>query len=365
MLGKLFKVEFYGESHGDGVGTLIYGCPPGIKISEEYIASELAKRRVKDPKISTQRFEEDRFEILSGVFNGYTSGAPINIFIYNRDVDSRHYRELRYKPRPSHADYTAYIKYHGYNDYRGGGIFSGRLTAAMVAAGAVAKKLLKPYGIEVLAHIYSVGKLVVGEDIDIKLIRENVYRNPVRCADPEAIDKVYKLITDVRREGDSIGGVVECLALNTPVGLGEPPIDTLDGDIAKAIFTIPGVKGIEFGLGFKITMLRGSEANDPFIVRDGKILTEKNNSGGINGGISSGMPIRFRVAFKPTPSIYREQKTVDLKTLEETKLKIRGRFDPCIAIRAVPVVESITSIVLADHLLRWLSWEKYIGDIDG
>ncbi len=365
MIGRIFRVGFYGESHGKGIGTLIEGCPPGIEVREEDIAKELTKRRVRDPRVSTQRVEEDEFEILSGIFNGYTTGAPINIFIYNRDVDSRHYEEFRFKPRPSHADYTAYIKYHGYNDYRGGGIFSGRLTAAMIAAGAIAKKLLMRYGIEILAHTYSIGDLIVGEDVDIEMIRNNVYRNPVRCADPDAAKKVYQLIESIRREGDSIGGIVECIALNLPVGLGDPPIDTLDGDISKAIFIIPGVKGIEFGLGFEITRLRGSQANDPFTVVDGRIATEKNNSGGINGGISNGMPLKFRVAFKPTPSIYREQKTVDLRRMEETTLKIKGRFDPCIAIRAVPVVENITAIILADHLLRWLAWEGYIGDNHG
>ena len=365
MIGRLFRVGFYGESHGGGIGTIIYGCPPGIKISDEDIALELSRRRVRDPKISTQRVEEDRFDVLSGIFNGYTTGAPINIFIYNRDVDSRHYEEFRNKPRPSHADYTAYVKYHGYNDYRGGGIFSGRLTAAMVAAGAVAKKLLEKYGIEVLAHTYSVGGEVVGRDVDIDLIRMNTYRNPVRCADPESAEKIYRLIEETRRRGDSIGGIVECIALNLPVGLGDPPIDSLDGDLAKAIFIIPGVKGVEFGLGFKITELYGSEANDPFKIRDGRIVTERNNSGGINGGISNGMPIMFRVAFKPTPSIYREQRTVDLRNMEETRLRIKGRFDPCIAIRAVPVVESITAIVLADHLLRWLAWEGYLGGENG
>ena len=365
MIGRIFRVGFYGESHGKGIGTVIEGCPPGIAINEGDIAEELSKRRVRDPRISTQRVEEDRFEVLSGIFNGYTSGAPINIFIYNRDVDSRHYEEFRVKPRPSHADYTAYVKYHGYNDYRGGGIFSGRLTAAMIVAGTVAKKLLERYGIEVLAHTYSVGSLVVGKDVDINMIKENVYKNPVRCADPKAAEEVYRLIEMVRREGDSIGGIVECIALNLPVGLGEPPIDSLDGDISKAIFVIPGVKGVEFGLGFQITRLLGSEANDPFTIENGRVVTEKNNSGGINGGISNGMPLKFRVAFKPTPSIYKTQKTVDLKKMEETSLRIKGRFDPCIAIRAVPVVESITAIVLADHLLRWLAWEGYIGGGDG
>ena len=361
MMGKIFRVGFYGESHGKGVGTVIYGCPPGIKVDEKDIREELRKRRIKDPRISTQRFEEDLFDILSGIFNGYTSGAPINIFIYNKDVKSKHYEEFRYKPRPSHADYTAYIKYHGYNDYRGGGIFSGRLTAAMVAAGSIAKKLLNKFGIEVLAHTYSIGGVLVGKDVTIEEIKKNVYSNVVRCAKQEYVDLIYNIIKNAREKGDSIGGIVECIATNVPVGLGDPPIDTLDGDISKAIFTIPGVKGVEFGGGFEITKLYGSQANDPFTIENGKVITEKNNSGGINGGISNGMPIKFRVAFKPTPSIYKKQKTVDLKTFEEAELQIKGRFDPCIAIRAVPVVEGVTALVIADHLLRWLSWEGYLG----
>ncbi len=362
MIGKLFRVGFYGESHGKGIGTVIYGCPPGIEVDKEYIRKELEKRRIRDARVSTQRFEEDDFEILSGIFNGYTTGAPINIFIYNRDVKFKHYEEFRYKPRPSHADYTAYVKYHGYNDYRGGGIFSGRLTAAMVAAGSVAKKLLNKFGIEVLAHTYSIGEMVVGREAKIDEIRNYVYSNVVRCAKEEYVDLLYSVIKNAREKGDSIGGVVECIVTNVPTGLGDPPIDTLDGDISKAIFMIPGVKGIEFGLGFEITKLYGSQANDPFTIKNGRIVTEKNNSGGINGGISNGMPIKFRVAFKPTPSIYKKQKTVDLKTLKETELRIKGRFDPCIAVRAVPVVENVTALVVADHLLRWLSWEGYLGE---
>jgi len=359
MLGRMFKVSFFGESHGKAIGTLIEGCPPGINIDLGYLSNELKKRRVDDHTISTQRREKDEFDIVSGIFNNHTTGSPITIIIYNRDIDSRHYEQIRFRPRPSHADYTAYIKYHGFNDYRGGGIFSGRLTAAMVIAGAIAKKVIKKWGIEVYAHTYSVGDIEVG-DISIELIKENTYRNPVRCADPEKAKQIYELIKETRMRGDSIGGIVECIVLNLPVGLGEPPIDTLDGDISKAIFTIPGVKGIEFGKGFKLSRMYGSQANDPLTIKDGKVITERNYSGGINGGISNGMPIRFKVAFKPTPSIYIKQKTVDLQNMAETEIKLKGRFDPCITIRAVPIVENITAIIIADHLLRWLAWEKYL-----
>lgn len=359
MIGKMFRIHVFGEGHGKGIGVLIVGCPPGIKISELDIKNELCKRQIRDPIISTQRVEDDAFEILTGVFRGYTTGAPISIFIYNKDIDSSYYEEIRNTPRPSHADYTARIKYFGYNDYRGGGIFTGRLTAAIVAAGAIAKKLLSKYGVEVYAHIISVGEIKVEREIPLAWIKKNTYKSLVRCADPDTSDKIYNLIKRVREEGDSVGGVVEAIGLNIPAGLGDPPIDTLDGDIAKAMFIIPGVKGIEFGRGFNISKLRGSEANDPFIIRDGKVVTEKNDSGGINGGISSGMPIIFRVAFKPTPSIYKPQRTVNLEMMEEVEITLRGRFDPCIAIRAVPVVENMFAIVLADHMLRWLSWKEF------
>jgi chorismate synthase len=361
MIGKIFRVSFFGESHGRGVGVLLDGCPPGVPISEDDISMELAKRRIEDPNISTQRVEVDDFEILSGVFNGYTTGAPLVIFIYNRDVDSRVYEELRFVPRPSHADYTAWVKYFGYNDYRGGGIFSGRLTAAMVAAGAIAKRILGRYGIEVYAHVVSVGDVSLSHPLSFSDIKRNTYRSPVRCADPNVSEKIYRLVERVRREGDSVGGVVEAVAINVPPGLGDPPIDTLDGEISRAIFVIPGVKGIEFGGGFRLSRVRGSVANDPFRIEGGRVVTTKNDSGGINGGISSGMPIVFRVAFKPTPSIYMPQRSVDLREMREVELRLRGRFDPCIAIKAVPVVESIFSIVLADFLLRWLSWREYMS----
>ena len=361
MMGKLFRVSFFGESHGRGVGVLIDGCPPGIKLSEEDISRELDKRRIGDPKISTQRIEDDDFEILSGVFRGYTTGTPIVIFIYNKDVESSFYDEIRFIPRPSHADYTAWVKYFGYNDYRGGGIFSGRLTAPMVAAGAIAKKILGKYGIEVYAHIVSVGDISVNKPLSPSIIKRNTYRSPVRCADPEVSKKIYRLIESVRREGDSVGGIVEAIAVNVPPGLGDPPIDTLDGELSKAMFIIPGVKGIEFGGGFRLSRLKGSIANDPFRIVDGKVVTTKNDSGGINGGISSGMPIVLRVAFKPTPSIYKPQKSVDLREMRGVELRLKGRFDPCIAVRAVPVVESIFSIVLVDFLLRWLSWKEYMS----
>ncbi len=357
MIGRLFRVSIFGESHGKCVGTLIEGCPPGIEVSEELIRRELARRRPGSSPVTTPRREADEPEILSGVFRGRTTGAPIVIIVRNRDVDSRPYEVIKWLPRPSHADYVARVKYWGFNDYRGGGIFSGRLTAALVAAGAVAKALLSKYGIHVYSYVTSVGDVeALVNPEDSELFRELIDSSPVKCPDPRASEAIVKLIKEVMECGDSVGGVVETIVFNLPVGLGEPPIDTLDGDLAKAIFTIPGVKGIEFGAGFGMARMRGSEANDPLTIKGGEVVPKTNKSGGINGGLSNGAPLVFRVAFRPTPTISKPQRTVDLRSMEEVVVTYSGRHDPCIAIRAAPVVEAVTSIVITDHLLRWLSW---------
>lgn len=351
----MFRVSLFGESHGKLVGVIIEGCPPGISISEDYIQKELDKRRPGSSLYVSQRKEEDKVDILSGIFNGYTTGAPITMVVWNKDVNSSAYEKLRYTPRPGHADYVSYIKYKGFNDYRGGGIFSGRLTAGLVMAGAIAKKLLAMYNIEVYSYVTSIGH-IESPQVTLNEIKENVYKSPVRCPHIETSNKIEEYIKSIMKEGDSVGGIVETIVLNVPVGLGEPPIDTLDGDISKAMFIIPAVKGIEFGAGFKLAKMKGSEANDAFVVRNNNIYTLTNNAGGINGGISNGMPIIFRVVIKPTPSIRKKQRTVNLLKMEETEIIIEGRHDPCIVIRAVPVIESVTAIVIADHLLRWLSW---------
>jgi chorismate synthase len=354
MLGLMFRVSVFGESHGKGIGALIEGCPPGIPVSEDFLREKLRLRHPSND-LFTSRREEDEPEILSGVFNGRSTGAPIAIFIRNKNVDSSGYELFRVVPRPSHADYVASVKYMGFNDYRGGGIFSGRITAGIVAAGAVAESLLREFGIYVMAHVTRIGKEAVNKELSIDEIRK-AYESPVRCADSKVSERMVEEIRRAKEEGDSIGGEAEVIAIGVPVGLGDPPVDTLDGDIAKAIFMIPGVKGVEFGAGFRFSSMRGSEANDPFVLRNGRVETEKNNSGGINGGISNGMPIRIGVAFRPTPSIFKPQKSVDLRSMKETVLRAEGRFDACIVPRAIPVLEAVVSIVLADHLMRWASW---------
>ncbi len=351
-IGKALVLTCFGESHGKCVGAVIDGCPAGLPLKEEDVQIELNKRRPGLTAVSTPRREEDRVEIISGVYKGYTTGAPICMIVKNRDVDSTPYRVVSIKPRPGHADYTARVKYGGYNDPRGGGRFSGRITVAYVMAGAIAKKILGLLGIEVLAHTVQIGNVKVEGDVPYESIRGNVYSNPVRCAVPEVAEKMIKEILEASREGDSVGGVVEAIALNVPAGLGEPIFDSLDSDIAKMLFNIPAVRGVEFGAGFKIASMKGSEANDPYAIRDGKIVTLTNNAGGILGGISNGMPILVRAAFKPTPSISKRQKTVNLETMSEDYIEFSGRHDPCIVPRAVPVVESCLAFVLADHAIR-------------
>ncbi len=350
-LGKLFTITSFGESHGRCVGVTIDGCPAGLSLVEDDIQREVDKRRPGTSVASTRRAEEDRVEILSGVFNGHTSGAPICLLVWNRDVDSSGYEITRFLPRPGHADYTAFIKYGEFNDFRGGGRFSGRITATFVMAGAVAKKLLNLIGIEVLAHTVEIAG-IKAETKEPDEIRRYLETNLLKCADPKAAREMVLAVEKAREEGDSVGGVIEGMALNVPVGLGNPVFDTLEGDLAKALFAIPAVKGVEFGSGFSAAGKRGSENNDPFTIKDDKIVTVSNNAGGILGGISNGMPVVLRVAVKPTPSIARSQETVDIKKMQSTSLEIKGRHDTCIVPRAVPVVESMMAITLCDFALR-------------
>ncbi|MBI2980638.1 MAG: chorismate synthase [Chloroflexi bacterium] len=349
--GKLFTITSFGESHGRCVGVTIDGCPSGLALTEQDIQKEVDKRRPQAGIGATKRTEEDRVEILSGTFNGHTTGAPVCLLIWNKDVDSTEYEKMRFLPRPGHADYTAFSKYGGFNDFRGGGRFSGRITATLVMAGAVAKKLLGTVGIEVLAHTIEIGGIKASPK-KIDEIRKNVTTNPLRCADPTAAKEMIGLIEKVREVGDSVGGAVEGIALNVPVGLGEPIFDTLDGDLSKAILAIPAVKGVEFGSGFSVAGKIGSENNDSLAIKASKIVTLTNNAGGILGGISNGMPIVLRAAFKPTPSIARSQKTVDLKKMSTVSLEIKGRHDACIVPRAVPVVEAMMAVTICDFALR-------------
>jgi chorismate synthase len=289
-------------------------------------------------------------EVLSGLFSGHTTGAPLCMIVWNTDADSSAYDRIKDLPRPGHADYTAFMKYGGFNDYRGGGRFSGRITAGFVMAGAVAKKLLGTVGVEVLAHTVEIGG-IVAKPAGLPALRR-IDENLVKCADPAATAKMLKAIEQARADGDSLGGIIEGMALNVPAGLGEPVFDTLEGDLAKALFAIPAVKGVEFGAGFGAARMRGSENNDRFVLKRNKVQTLTNNAGGILGGISNGMPVVVRVAVKPTPSISRPQATVNLKTGENATLDIKGRHDTCIVPRAVPVVAAMMAIVLCDFALR-------------
>ena len=357
MLGRLFRVSIFGESHGAGVGALVDGMPPGIRVSEDYINSELARRR-PGGRLASPRREEDKVSILSGIFKGYTTGAPIALFIANRDVDSSFYERIKDTPRPGHADYVARVKYYGYNDYRGGGIFSGRRTAALVAAGALAKRLLEEHGIRVYSYVVKIGGVEARvEPRDSGEFRRLIDESPVKCPDHEASKTMEEVILKARASGDSIGSVVETVVFNVPIGLGEPPLDTLDSDIAKAALSIPAAKGIEFGAGFRLAEMTGSESNDELGIVGGRVTYLSNNSGGIVGGVSNGMPIVFRVVFKPPSTIRREQRTVDLSRMEEVVIRGGGRHDPVIGPRAAPVLEAVTAIVIADHLLRWSSWK--------
>jgi len=350
--GKEFAVTCFGESHGKCVGVVVDGCPAGLKLSEEDIDSELAKRIPKKTEIVSYRREKDKSAILSGVFNGYTTGAPICVVTMNKMAAPEEYELIKDTPRPGHADYPARMKYGSYNDYRGGGRFSGRITVAFVMAGAIAKKLLDLIGVKALAFTVQIGPVRVDRHPTIEQIHSNTYKSSVRCPDLDCTKRMEEAIERAKRLGDSLGGIVECHALNIPVGVGEPLFDSLDADIAKLLFDIPAVKGVEFGLGFKASDLTGSENNDAYAIKGGKIVTLTNNAGGILGGLSTGMPIVVRAAFKPTSSISREQKTVNLEKMREGVIQVKGRHDPCVVSKAVPVVESAVAIVLADHMLR-------------
>ena len=352
-IGKEFVITCFGESHGRCMGTIIDGCPAGLPLTEEDIQKELDKRLPPKREIVSARREKDIVEILSGTYNGFTTGAPICALVWNKEVISGDYDSIKDRPRPGHADYPVRIKYQGLNDHRGGGRFSGRITVAFVIAGAIAKKLLELFGVEVLAYTTEVGKIGLQKTPTLEEVRKNTYKNAVRCPDPEMAKKMEETILKAKKEGDSVGGIVECVASKIPVGVGEPIFDSLDSEIAKMLFSMPAVKGVEFGAGFEAAKLKGSENNDPYVLRtDGEIGTLTNNAGGVLGGLSSGMPLVVRVAVKPTPSISKEQKTVDLSTMEEATIRVQGRHDPCIVPKAVPVVEALVAVGLVDQLLR-------------
>ncbi len=350
-IGKLFTVTSYGESHGKCIGVIVDGCPAGLAIAETDIQNEVDKRRPGESPAATDRREKDRVEILSGISSGLTTGAPVCLLIRNEDIDDSDYEKIRYKLRPGHADYTAHVKYGGYHDWRGGGRFSGRITAGFVMAGAVAKKALSTIGAEIIAHTVEIGG-IAARAVDLAEIMKNSLIDPLHCADSAASQRMTELIAKVKEEGDSLGGIIEGIAVNVPIGLGEPVFDNLDGELAKALLSIPAVKGVEFGAGFSAARLKGSQNNDPFRVEGGRVITTTNNSGGINGGISNGMPLVVRVAVKPTSSIAIEQESVDISTMENTTITVGGRHDVCIVPRAVVVVEAMMAVTLCDFAMR-------------
>jgi chorismate synthase len=346
--GKVFSIATFGESHGPAIGVTIDGCPAGLPIEGEFIQAELDRRKPGQSKITTQRKEDDVFEILSGVFEGKSTGTPICLLIRNQDQRSRDYAHIAETFRPSHADYTYEAKY-GNRDYRGGGRSSARETAARVAAGAIAKTLLKTFGINVQAYVSQVGDLKAPhyQSMDLSLTESNI----VRCPDAGTAEKMIALIDQVRLDRDTIGGVVTCVITNTMPGLGEPVFDKLHADLGKAMLSINAVKGFEYGSGFNGVFLRGSEHNDEFFNDGTRIRTRTNHSGGIQGGISNGEDIYFNVAFKPVATIMQDQTTVD-KAGNEAVVSGKGRHDPCVLPRAVPIVEAMAALVLADFILR-------------
>lgn len=348
--GSSVSVTIFGESHGTMIGAVLDGIAPGIAVDEEFIAAQMSLRRAAG-SISTARHEADKVRIVSGVFNGKTTGTPITFIIENQDTRSRDYGELAYKARPGHADFTASVKYHGYQDFRGGGHFSGRITAGLVAAGAVAISALKEKNIRIGTHILSCAGVrdrgfSGNPAADIEKLADSAFA----VIDDSVRDEMISRIEEAKSNGDSVGGRLETAVTGLPAGVGEPWFDTLESVLSHIIFSIPAVKGVEFGDGFALADMTGSQANDPFCSQDGNIATETNHCGGILGGISNGMPIIIRTAIKPTPSIYKEQNTVNLNTAENTTLVINGRHDPAIIHRARVVLDSAVALCLCDQL---------------
>ena len=347
--GNSVAVTLFGESHGEYIGAVIDGLAPGIEIDREYIRKMLALRR-PEGKISTPRREADEFKVVSGVVGNVTTGTPITILIPNENVKSGDYAEMKTVARPSHADYTAECKYHGYQDSRGGGHFSGRITAALVAAGAVCKYALEKKGISIGTHVKRCGGVSDRDFSSLSLDIAELNNKTFAVLDDAAGEKMREAILSVAADGDSVGGILETAVTGMPAGVGEPWFDTVEGMLSHMIFSIPAIKGIEFGAGFAISDMRGSEANDPMRMECGQIITVTNNSGGINGGITNGMPIVFRTAVKPTPTIFKAQNTVDFKNKSDTVLEGKGRHDPAIVHRARIVQDAATAIVLCDAL---------------
>ncbi len=351
--GNKIKISIFGESHGKAIGINIDGLKPGVELNLNDINKEMQRRAPGSSELSTPRKEEDSFEILSGYFNGRTTGTPLCAIIRNNNQHSKDYEKTKNLMRPSHGDLTGYIKYEGFNDYRGGGHFSGRITAPLVFAGAVCKQILEKKGIIIGSHIKSIGKV---EDVsfDMKELEDETLKNLSESKFPVLTEKIginmRNSILRAKEEMDSVGGVIETAVNNLPLGLGEPFFDSVESVLAHLLFSIPGIKGVEFGEGFNISKMKGSEANDEFYIQDEKIKTYSNNNGGILGGITNGMPLIFRAAVKPTPSIGKIQNTVDIEKKENAKIEIKGRHDPCIVPRALPVVEAAAAIAIIQFI---------------
>ena len=349
-IGEKFRITSFGASHGVAVGAIVDGCPANLELTNEDIQKELNKRKPGTSSVTTPRKESDEVQILSGIFEGKTDGTPITGVIFNKNQKSKDYSMFKNTPRPSHGDLGWMIKYGNY-DYNGGGRGSGRVTIGHVIGGAIAKKLLKTKNIEIISHVTQICE-IKAKPQDFNTIKENIEKNPIRCADLKAASKMEELILSKKQEGNSVGGIVETIAVNVPAGLGEPVFERLDGDLARILMNIGAVKGVEIGLGFDVANHTGSEINDEYEIKNNKIRTKSNNSGGIIGGMSNGMPIVSRIAVKPTPSISKCQDSIDLEKMKNKKIEIKGRHDPCICPRVTVVAESSTAIILTDHMIR-------------
>lgn len=361
VYGNSITVTLFGESHGEQIGAVIDGLAPGIEIDMDFIRKQLELRKPHG-KISTQRVEADEPHIVSGVFEGKTTGTPICILFENSNTKSKDYSKTKNLMRPGHADFTAIEKYHGFQDYRGGGHFSGRITTPIVAVGAILIRALQKKGIFIGSHIKKCGPVEDKKftDYEMEIAKVNNLIFPV--IDEEVAEKMHAYMVQAAEEGDSVGGVLETVVTGMPSGVGEPWFDTMESMLAHALFSVPAVKGVEFGAGFGFAEMKGSESNDAFVIKDGKVATKTNHNGGINGGITNGMPICFNTVVKPTPSIYKKQETVNMETMENEVMQIQGRHDPAIIHRARVVVDSMTAIVLADMLALRYGTDWLLGE---
>lgn len=351
-IGSRYRVGIFGTSHGPCIGAKVEGCPAGSRISEAVIQAELDRRSPGKGPLTTPRRERDRLEIVSGIRDGRATGGPIVGLVRNVDTDSSAYEAFKRVPRPGHADYPAMLKYGGHHDYRGGGQFSGRMTAALVIAGAIARQVVEKKGVALLAQTVQIGNVKVKKEFPLSIAERAVRASAVACADREAAALMTEEIVRAHEGNDSVGGIVKCTVIGLPVGVGEPFFASMESVLSAMMYSIPGVKGVEFGSGFACAAMLGSEHNDAYAIRGGKIITKTNNAGGILGGLSTGMPVEFRVAFKPTSSIGKPQMSVDLVDKKPVELEIKGRHDPCIVPRAVPVVENATACVILDLMLQ-------------